>query len=276
MAATFYVYLHKRKDNGSIFYVGKGCGYRLNSKQGRSDYWRRVVKKAGGYDAVKLFTTEDEELSYFVEAELIDKLKSIGVKLVNLSDGGEGGAAGAKRSCEFKKAISERQKGKPRPDVSIALKGMKKSEAHRNALRISKTGFKASEETKAKMSKTRIGKPSPMLGKKHSEEAKAKIGAAQKGEKNHWYGKKIPEHVKAAMLAANIGRVDSEETRRKKSESHKGENNWAFGRKIPEEQKQRQIASLKARPKLECPHCGKVCDQANAKRWHFENCKGER
>lgn len=35
--------------------------------------------------------------------------------------------------------------------------------------------WKHSEETKQEMSKTRIGKMKPMLGKKHSEEAKAKI-----------------------------------------------------------------------------------------------------
>lgn len=25
--------------------------------------------------------------------------------------------------------------------------------------------------------------------------------------------------------------------------------------------------------KIECPHCGKLSDKANAKRWHFDNCK---
>ena len=25
--------------------------------------------------------------------------------------------------------------------------------------------------------------------------------------------------------------------------------------------------------KIECPHCGKMCDKGNAKRWHFDNCK---
>jgi hypothetical protein len=25
--------------------------------------------------------------------------------------------------------------------------------------------------------------------------------------------------------------------------------------------------------KIECPHCGKMSDKANAKRWHFDNCK---
>ena len=25
--------------------------------------------------------------------------------------------------------------------------------------------------------------------------------------------------------------------------------------------------------KIECPHCGKMVDKLNAKRWHFDNCK---
>ena len=41
-----YVYLHK-KDNGSIFYVGKGNGYRAWQKSNRNEYWNRVKNKYG-------------------------------------------------------------------------------------------------------------------------------------------------------------------------------------------------------------------------------------
>lgn len=30
---------------------------------------------------------------------------------------------------------------------------------------------------------------------------------------------------------------------------------------------------LASRPKLKCPHCNKLIDERNAKRWHFEKCK---
>jgi len=37
----------------------------------------------------------------------------------------------------------------------------------------------------------------------------------------------------------------------------------------------RQKISINAlnRPKIDCPHCSKIISLANAKRWHFDNCK---
>jgi len=50
-----YVYLHKRKDNGVVFYVGSGRATRANqSGQGKTKDWKDVVSVSGGYDVVKL------------------------------------------------------------------------------------------------------------------------------------------------------------------------------------------------------------------------------
>lgn len=40
----FYVYLHKIKETGEIFYVGKGTKYRLTSNYGRSKTWKEITK----------------------------------------------------------------------------------------------------------------------------------------------------------------------------------------------------------------------------------------
>jgi hypothetical protein len=67
------------------------------------------------------------------------------------------------------------QRGQKRPTVSAKLKGRPKSLEHRQKLALARLGTKASEATKLKMSETRKGRPSTMLGKKHSEETKKKI-----------------------------------------------------------------------------------------------------
>lgn len=51
----YYVYLHKRKDNGVVFYVGHGRTVRANqSGQGKTKDWKDVVSISGGYEIVKL------------------------------------------------------------------------------------------------------------------------------------------------------------------------------------------------------------------------------
>lgn len=43
----FYVYLHKKKTTGEVFYVGKGKGRRINDNSRRSSSWKQVVKSCG-------------------------------------------------------------------------------------------------------------------------------------------------------------------------------------------------------------------------------------
>lgn len=58
----YYVYMHKRKDNGLIFYVGKGRNNRCNVKTHRNKDWFRVVTEAGGFVSEFIHTglTSDE------------------------------------------------------------------------------------------------------------------------------------------------------------------------------------------------------------------------
>jgi group I intron endonuclease len=56
------------------------------------------------------------------------------------------------------------------------------TEETREKLRIAKTGFKASEETRKKMSESHIGDKAAFYGKHHSEEAKQKISEKKKGK----------------------------------------------------------------------------------------------
>jgi len=117
----------------------------------------------------------------------------------------------------------------------------------------------------------RIGKEE-IIRMKHSESAKATIYTEEKrrnmslgqlgkkypdrkgkcgGEKNNFHGKTHSECSKRKMSDAAKGRLMSEETRRKMSKATKG---------IP-------------KPKIECPHCGKIGGSPQMKRHHFDNCQ---
>ena len=81
-------------------------------------------------------------------------------------------------------------------------------------------GKKHSEETKKKMSFSRIGIGNGMYGKKHSKETLRKIGLSSKervGLKNGMFNKKHSDEAKQKISIAAIGRIVSEETRRKLS-----------------------------------------------------------
>lgn len=273
MENRFYVYEHKRLDTGAVFYVGKGSSARIRSKQGRNTWWSAVVEKSGGYEASKLRDGLDEEMAHLCEIERIDQLRRVGVKLCNLTDGGDG-MSGYRKSPESIELGASKLRGKNRPDISARMKGIPKSDGHRAALSAAMVGKTAHEETRNKMSAARIGKPIFALrGRSHTEKHKKKISEAVSGEKNPFFGKKHTLEAIGRTRAANLGRKDGESTRLKKSAARMAEKNPRFGVSIPEDQKLRQIAALKARPRVTCPHCGKSMDESNAKRWHFDNCK---
>jgi hypothetical protein len=185
----FYIYQHIRNDNNSIFYVGKGKGYRCNQKIGRNIYWKRVVDKCNGYSIEKVVTNLDEELAFLVEMELIDKYKKLGYKLTNLSEGGEGSTGykftkeqiektrlanlGKKHSKETKAKMSVAKKGKP-PNNMGKVYTVKKpfTEEHKIKMSIAHLGKKQSEETRLKRSLATKGKPK-------SEETKIRMKLAQ-------------------------------------------------------------------------------------------------
>lgn len=84
-------------------------------------------------------------------------------------------------------------------DGGEGMSGFKLSEESKAKLSAIRKGRKPTEETRAKLSAARIGKPSPVKGRKHTDEAKANMSAFQKGRK------KSEEH-KAKIAAAHIGK----------------------------------------------------------------------
>lgn len=128
---SFYVYLHRRKTDGSVFYVGKGTGYRVSSRSGRNRWWKRIVEKNGYTQEIFADGLTNEE-SCALEIEKIKELRSAGVKLCNVANGGEAG-----------------------------LVGIPLSEAHKEKLRKAHTGLKQTPEHARKSATAKLGKPQP-------------------------------------------------------------------------------------------------------------------
>jgi len=85
----YYVYLHRRLKDNSVFYVGYGQNGRSQSEKNRNLWWHNIVK----YD--KGFNTEilKDKLTQ-LQAEKLEKktITEYGVKnLTNMTDGGNGG-----------------------------------------------------------------------------------------------------------------------------------------------------------------------------------------
>lgn len=149
----FYVYVHKRKTDGRIFYVGKGCKNRAWWFYGRSEYWNRVSNKHGVVvEILKDGLSEPE--AHEMEIKLISK---IGRKMLcNHTNGGEG-MSGWKASPETLKKLSAIRKGRKhtpeaRKKMSDSRRGVKKSEEHNMRVSESLKGRKFSEEHRKNLS----------------------------------------------------------------------------------------------------------------------------
>lgn len=106
----YYTYLHLKADTREIFYVGKGkvSRCRANSHLNRTLHWRNMVAKHGLLVEIAAYW-EDEEAAYEHECLLIACLRDMGVRLVNLTDGGDG-VRGHRHSDEYKAWQSDRMK----------------------------------------------------------------------------------------------------------------------------------------------------------------------
>ena len=183
----YYAYVHCRPDN-SVFYVGKGDARRANTianKKQRNNYHQKVVAKYGVDNiSVGLIECSSEKIAFELEAGLIKCLKRMGVKLTNMTEGGEG-QSGVKQSKEWIEKRTKKQIGSSR------------SEETKNKIRNKHLGKKVSEETKTKLSA--IFKARPLS---------ANFLAAQKGR----FGKANP-HAKPVVGVSPDGEIRIFETR---------------------------------------------------------------
>jgi hypothetical protein len=191
----FYVYEHLRLDTGAVFYVGKGTGKRctVRSHHHRNEFWQRTEKKAGGFCVRMVAKDVDEELAFLVEQERISQLRTVGIRLCNMTNGGDG-TSGWVKTPEWKRKVGEKHKGKvvskeTRAKISASIKASgyvhslevrkKIADTHKGHKRT--LGLKHSDETKLKMSHAHKGNKS-RLGQVRSETEREKVSIAMKGK----------------------------------------------------------------------------------------------
>jgi NUMOD3 motif len=169
---------------------------------------------------------------------------------------------GKSRSIETKQKISQ------------ALKGHTVSEETRNTWSEQRKGRKVSNETRQKISAGNKGK---VISEEHREilrqpksvEHKEKISAGNKG-------KVRSDEAKQKNRLARLGKKATDETKQKISKALTGrKRNYSVV--SPESNLKRSKAMIgRAKPKIQCPHCGKEGGEPQMKQWHFNNCKGKK
>ena len=162
------VYMHKKKSNNEVFYIGKGLRRRVSDASNRNKHWHNIVNKHG-FTAVVIEDGLTDEEAIELEVLCISEIgrKDIGTgPLVNMTIGGDG-VLGAVVTKETRDKISKAGKGRvmsedTRRKLSEARKGIKFSSAHKKALkkavaRRKESGNYVSKETRDKISKARKG-----------------------------------------------------------------------------------------------------------------------
>lgn len=189
--SKIYIYGLYDPFTGKLRYIGKtnNLNRRLwfhinNAKRGQKTHkatWIRSLLRCNEIPAVKIIKETTEDNWQKDEQDCISQAKRDGIKLTNLTKGGDG-LIDFHHSEKTKKKISKHNlaNGKVPPN----WKGRKQSPEHirkRVEARKKRGNYGHSEETKEKISKGRKGKNlgnTHTLGHKHSEETKAKMRKA--------------------------------------------------------------------------------------------------
>ena len=182
-----YVYMLIDSRNNQPFYVGKGAGERCHFHVKEAVYYKqrkslklnkiRSILNDGFEVVVKKIEdniTDAQAIDF--ECLLIEEMRDLGIKLTNMTNGGDG-AAGYKHTEEHKQYIKSIMVGREMSEQHKANMRKPKSEEGRKAMSLARqtTTYRPSEETKQKTSIA-------LKGRLFSDEHKAKIKASLVGK----------------------------------------------------------------------------------------------
>lgn len=194
------------RDN-QVRYIGKSDAVCRRFKEHQSDIksasnnkkiaWLKKLSKLGLQPRVVIIETISKLVWAETEIEWIRYFRSIGARLTNSTDGGEG-IEGYK--------LTEAQKEK----VSKMFKGKRFTEEHKRKIGESNTGKKRTDAMKEKLSTLYKGK----AGRPHTEETKKKMSESNKMRSD--------PNLRQLIASFHIGAKRTEESRKKMSEARKG------------------------------------------------------
>jgi group I intron endonuclease len=177
---TTFIYCLKYPDTGKIRYVGKANNpekrlrvhlYEARNPKNYRQAWVKGLLQRGRLPVLEVLDEVPIVQWQFWEREYIRVFSLVGMRLVNLSIGGEGPMTGRTHSEKTKERMSKARAGKPKP------------EGFGEGIRKFWTGRKRSplsEDRKQALSERNSGTRNPFFGRRHSEEAKAKIWATRR------------------------------------------------------------------------------------------------
>ena len=207
---NFYVYLHKRPD-GRTFYIGKGTGNRARKLLRKNNpHHHNIVSKYGKENIlIEIFKDGlSEKEAFDLEVALISSFKQMGIRLCNMSSGGEGPSNPSEET---------------RRRMSISQSKRTYDDAIREKMRLGQLGRKLPDEVKAKIGAGNRGKTvsestkqkirEANIGKIQSLEAREKNRQAQMGNKRA-LGNKFSDEVRAYLSAKRKGKPWTENRRK--------------------------------------------------------------
>lgn len=236
---TFFAYVHARPETVNqhgIFYVGKGMSKRHLNLTARNAHHANVVNKYGADNIlVGKLDCSSEQIAFDLEIGLIKCLHRNGVRLANMTNGGEGSAG--------RETLQS-----TRDKLSLVHKGAVRGPEYRSKISKSLTGRKLSIE---RIEKSRQSQ----LGKKHSVEWCSAISNGHLGKIKTNEHRKAISAAKAGKIAITNGTAD------KMVDASIAESIIVSG------EWQRGFAQST------CLHCKKTGARGLMARWHNDNCK---
>ena len=230
--------IHKTK-NLNDGYIGSGLAFeKAVQKYGKENFKREILEYCDSYDELI------EKEKFYVDENWVKNKTNYNIKT--------GGQSVGILSEESKDKISKTLKEKYKSGEITA-----KSPACKKGKKTWNKGLEMNEDFKDKCSvsgKERYendeNHPLKLFGNKNGHDKGEHVGPMKEETKN-----KISEALKEKWATVE--------------HPSKGKEPWNKGKK------NLQIAWNKGikMKKYECPHCKKMVDKLNGKRWHFENCK---
>lgn len=177
----YYIYAHKEKDSGDIFYLGKGHANRATQTYGRSEKWKSYADSGYVVEIIEKNLSEADSLAK--ESVLIDLL----MPPANICKKGSYGTSGYKhdrKTVERRNQMTRDRNKDPAFKLKLSL-AQKEARSRPEVIEKSK---KSHLELRARIARGEI--KNPWLGRKPlSKESIQKIKDKQSGEKGFWYGK---------------------------------------------------------------------------------------
>lgn len=245
-ANRFYTYVLIDPRSNQPFYVGKGqrnrCFQHLmeaadtRKRNAKVNKIRKIQSLGLSVVIQKVLENVSDADAQDFEKLIIAECRDKGIRLTNMTDGGDG-SAGYRHAPESLAKMRAAMTGRPKPE----------SQKQKLSAFMKANPIYARPGVLEKVSGPNhwaYGKPSPLIGHKWTDEQRAAQSQRFSGENHPSYGKPCSEQRREAIRAATTG-----------------------------VKKSTTINMRKPRRVVQCPHCGKEGGANTMHRWHFDNCK---